>query len=65
MNFKGVFILLMQLIWGVLIFQGQKMKHKLIYKNDLEVFFLGYPDIFGSDLKIFFENVSSEGKKKY
>ena len=29
-------------------------------KNDLEVFFLGYPDIFDSDLKIFFENIAPE-----
>ena len=33
-------------------------------KDDLEVFFLGYPDIFDSDLKEFFENISSERKKK-
>ena len=32
-------------------------------KDDLEVFFLGYPDIFDSDLKEFFENLSSERKK--
>ena len=32
-------------------------------KDDLEVFFLGYPDIFDSDLKKFFENIASEEKK--
>ena len=32
-------------------------------KDDLEVFFLGYPDIFDSDLKIFFENIAPEEKK--
>ena len=35
-------------------------------KDDLEVFFLGYPDIFDSDLKFFFfENIAPEEKKKY
>ena len=34
-------------------------------KDDLEVFFLGYPDIFDSDLKEFFENFASEEKKSY
>ena len=27
------------------------------------MFFLGYPDIFDSDLKIFFENIAPEEKK--
>ena len=32
-------------------------------KDDLEVFFLDYPDIFDSDLKIFFENNASQEKE--
>ena len=43
---------------------GSKDKTQNSYlKDDLEVFFLGYPDIFDSDLKEFFENLSSERKK--
>ena len=34
-------------------------------KDDLEVFFLGYPDIFDSDLKKFFEKIASEEKKNW
>ena len=32
------------------------------FKDDLEVFFLRYPDIFDSDLKYFFENIASQEK---
>ena len=32
-------------------------------KDDLEVFFLGYPEIFDSDLKIFFEDIVSQEKE--
>ena len=32
-------------------------------KDDLEVFFFGYPDIFDSDLKNFFENIASQEKE--
>ena len=32
-------------------------------KDDLEVFFLGYPDIFDSDLKKFFKNIASQEKE--
>ena len=43
---------------------GSKDETQTSYlKDDLEVFFLGYPDIFDSDLKEFFENLSSERKK--
>ena len=33
------------------------------FKDDLEVFFLRYPDIFDSDLKYFFENIASQEKQ--
>ena len=32
-------------------------------KDDLEVFFLGYPDIFDSDLKTTFKNIASQEKE--
>ena len=32
------------------------------FKDDLEVFFLRYPNIFDSDLKYFFENIASQEK---
>ena len=32
-------------------------------KDDLEVFFLGHPDIFDSDLKKLFENIASQEKE--
>ena len=45
---------------------GSKDKTQNSYlKDDLEVFFLGYSDIFDSDLKEFFENFASEEKKSY
>ena len=37
--------------------------HAFYLKDDLEDFFLGYLDIFDSDLKSFFENITSEEKK--
>ena len=37
--------------------------HTFYLKDDLEDFFLGYLDIFDSDLKSFFENITSEEKK--
>ena len=43
---------------------GSKDKTQTSYlKDDLEVFFLGYPDIFDSDLKEFFLYFASEEKK--
>ena len=39
------------------------MKHKLFLKDDLEVFFLCYPDIFDTDLQMFFENIASQEKE--
>ena len=42
---------------------GSKNETQTPYlKNYLEVFFLGYSDIFDSDLKKFFENIASEEK---
>ena len=43
---------------------GSKDERQTSYlKDDLEVFFLGYPDIFDSDLKRFFETIASEEKE--
>ena len=43
---------------------GSKDETQTSYlKDDLEVFFLGYPDIFDSDSKKFFENIAPEEKK--
>ena len=39
------------------------MKQTFYLKDDLEVFFLGYPDTFDSDLKNFFENIASQEKE--
>ena len=40
---------------------GSKDETQTSYlKHDLEVFFLGYPDIFGPDLKKFSENIVSQ-----
>ena len=42
---------------------GSKDETQTSYlKDDLEGVFLGYPDIFDSDLKSFFENTASQGK---
>ena len=43
---------------------GSKDETQTSYlKDDLEGVFLGYPDIFDSDLKSFFENTASQGKE--
>ena len=43
---------------------GSKDETQTSYlKDDLEVFFLGYPDIFGPDLKKFSENIVSQEKE--
>ena len=43
---------------------GSKDETQTSYlKDDLEVFFLGYPDIFGADLKKFSENIVSQEKE--
>ena len=43
---------------------GSKDERQTSYlKDDLEVFFLGYPNIFDSDLKRFFETISSQEKE--
>ena len=43
---------------------GSKDETQTSYlKDDLEVFFLGYPDAFDSDLKKLFENFASQEKK--
>ena len=73
MNLKGVFILLMDYspvyspdanMDGIDILGSKDETQTSYLKDDLEVFFLGYPDIFDSDLKIFFENIAPEEKKK-
>ena len=43
---------------------GSKDETQTSYlKDDLEVLFLGYPDIFGADLKNFSENIVSQEKE--
>ena len=43
---------------------GSKDETETSYlKDDLEVFFLGYPDIFGPNLKKFSENIVSQEKR--
>ena len=43
---------------------GSKDETQTSYlKDDLELFFFGYPDIFDSDSKKFFENIAPEEKK--
>ena len=43
---------------------GSKDETQTSYlKDDLEVFFLGYPDIFDSDLKTTFKNIASQEKE--
>ena len=43
---------------------GSKDETQTSYlKDDLKDVFLGYPDIFDSDLKSFFENIASQGKE--
>ena len=43
---------------------GSKNETQTFYlKDDLEVFFLGYPDIFDWDLKDFFKNIASQEKE--
>ena len=43
---------------------GSKDETQISYlKDDLEVFFVGYPDSFDSDLKKFFENIASQEKE--
>ena len=56
----------MQLIQRGIDILGSKDETQTSYlKDDLEVFFLGYPDIFDSDLKKCFENIASEEKIIY
>ena len=43
---------------------NQKNETQTSYlEDDLEVFFLGYPGIFDSDLKEFFKNIASQVKQ--
>ena len=68
MNLKGVFILLMDYspvyspdanMDGIDILGSKDETQTSYLKDDLEVFFLGSPRIFDSDLKRFFENILS------
>ena len=72
MNLKGVFILLMDYspvyspdanMDGIDILGSKDETQTSYLKDDLEVFFLGYPDIFDSDLKKLFENIASQEKE--
>ena len=57
----------MQLIWGggggIDILESKDETQTSYLKDNLEVFFLGYPDTFDSDLKKFFENIEYQEKK--
>ena len=73
MNLKGVFILLMDYspvysspdanMDGVDILGSKDETQTSYLKDDLEVFFLGYPDIFDSDLKRFLKILRLKKKK--
>ena len=48
---------------GIDILRSKDETQTFYLKDDLEDFFLGYPDIFDSDLKKFFKNIASQEKE--
>ena len=48
---------------GIDILESKDETQTSYLKDNLEVFFLGYPDTFDSDLKKFFENIEYQEKK--